>query len=333
MSDDLPDINVTRGEKALATVLVDLPADRRAVGVLRAARPSSAGTARADDLPSSGAIDATRQRSTGAQPRETRSDTRERPTSRHARSTAPTSTPTHPRPPARARSCAPATGSTRRDATETRRPPTERTVGRRRGTAERGGHGCAPAGRRTTRRAQHHAAAARLGDARSGSRSAVQHAAPAPLELLCRGVAAIIAATLQALVMAGDYLGDEIDLDESGPLVIAVVGMVFTIARARRPGALPGQARAAPAGPPRPVPVLRLSAQRRGSHCEGCGRATIAPCATCEADAPGRHGALRRLRGHLSLRDRLGASISRLRILPVGPLGSSSGNQILRGYL
>ena len=28
-----------------------------------------------------------------------------------------------------------------------------------------------------------------------------------------------------------------------------------------------------------------------------------------------------------------GTSISRLRILPVGPLGSSSSNQILRGYL
>ena len=28
-----------------------------------------------------------------------------------------------------------------------------------------------------------------------------------------------------------------------------------------------------------------------------------------------------------------GTSISRLRILPVGPLGSSSTNQILRGYL
>jgi hypothetical protein len=28
-----------------------------------------------------------------------------------------------------------------------------------------------------------------------------------------------------------------------------------------------------------------------------------------------------------------GTSISRLRILPVGPFGSSSGNQILRGYL
>src|SRR4051794_6390456 len=28
-----------------------------------------------------------------------------------------------------------------------------------------------------------------------------------------------------------------------------------------------------------------------------------------------------------------GTSTSRLRILPVGPLGSSSGNQILRGYL
>jgi hypothetical protein len=96
------------------------------------------------------------------------------------------------------------------------------------------------------------------------------------------GVAAIIAATLQALVMACDYLGEEIDFDELGPLVIALAGTAFTLV------ALIGLERY----------LVRRAPRRRvrkgqcpfcaypvtGRHCEGCGRATIAPCGTCEQD-------------------------------------------------
>jgi hypothetical protein len=96
------------------------------------------------------------------------------------------------------------------------------------------------------------------------------------------GVAAIIAATLQALVMAFDYLGDEIDFDELGPLVIALAGIAFTllalvalerylVRRAPRRRVRKGQC------PFCAYPVT-------GRHCEGCGRATLAPCTTCEAD-------------------------------------------------
>ena len=49
------------------------------------------------------------------------------------------------------------------------------------------------------------------------------------------------------------------------------------------------------------------------------------------APSPTRAISLGRLRYFASTSD--GTSISRLRILPVGPLGSSSRNQIVRGYL
>ena len=97
------------------------------------------------------------------------------------------------------------------------------------------------------------------------------------------GVAAIIAATLQALVMAFDYFGDEIDLDESGPLVIAIAGTIFTLLafvglqrylarRAPRRRVRRGQ-----------CPYCAYPVRHGGTHCEGCGRETVAPCATCSA--------------------------------------------------
>ena len=97
------------------------------------------------------------------------------------------------------------------------------------------------------------------------------------------GIAAIIAATLQALVMAFDYLGDEIDLDESGPLVIAIAGIVFTLLAFA--GLQRYLARRAPRRRVRKgqCPFCAYPVNAHGTHCEGCGRATIAPCATCEA--------------------------------------------------
>ena len=98
------------------------------------------------------------------------------------------------------------------------------------------------------------------------------------------GVAAVIAATAQAVVMAGDYLGDEIDLGEDGPLVIALAGITASLL------ALVGLERyLAKRAPRRRVrrgqcPYCAYPVREGGSHCEGCGRATVAACATCSAE-------------------------------------------------
>lgn len=98
------------------------------------------------------------------------------------------------------------------------------------------------------------------------------------------GVAAISAVTIQALVMAGDYLGDEIDLDETGPLVIAVVGVLASVL------ALVGLERYLARRAPRrrvrrgQCPYCAYPVRENARHCEGCGRATIAACATCDQD-------------------------------------------------
>jgi len=98
------------------------------------------------------------------------------------------------------------------------------------------------------------------------------------------GVAAVIAATAQAVVMAGHYLGQEIDLTESGPLVIAIAGTTASML------ALVGLERyLAKRAPRRRVrrgqcPYCAYPARAGGTHCEGCGRETVAACATCSAD-------------------------------------------------
>jgi hypothetical protein len=98
------------------------------------------------------------------------------------------------------------------------------------------------------------------------------------------GVASVIAATIQALVMAGDYLGDEFDFDESGPLVIAIVGTTATML------SLVGLERYLARRAPRrrvrrgQCPYCAYPVRDAGTHCEGCGRATVAACATCSAD-------------------------------------------------
>ncbi len=108
------------------------------------------------------------------------------------------------------------------------------------------------------------------------------------------GVAAIIAATTQALVMAGQYLGDEIDWQDTGPLWIAIAGITASLL------ALVGLerylARRAPRRRVRKGQCPFCAYPVNGAHCEGCGRATVAPCATCSARAPRGHGALRRVR-------------------------------------
>jgi hypothetical protein len=84
--------------------------------------------------------------------------------------------------------------------------------------------------------------------------------------------------------MAGDYLGDEIDLGEDGPLVIALAGITASLL------ALVGLERyLAKRAPRRRVrrgqcPYCAYPAREGGKHCEGCGRATVAACTTCSAE-------------------------------------------------
>lgn len=95
---------------------------------------------------------------------------------------------------------------------------------------------------------------------------------------------ALIGATaVLAIGMAGDYTGSFIEFDEVGPLAISIAGIALTLVAfvalqrflAKR------------------VPIRRV---RRGEcsfcgfplhgtrHCEGCGRAAIASCSSCQRD-------------------------------------------------
>jgi hypothetical protein len=94
------------------------------------------------------------------------------------------------------------------------------------------------------------------------------------------GLAAVGFAALLALFMAGDYVTDYVDPLELGPLVLALVGIAFTIlafAALQRYLA-------------RRVPIRRVRKREcpfcgfpvgENEHCEGCGRVVVAECATC----------------------------------------------------
>lgn len=95
--------------------------------------------------------------------------------------------------------------------------------------------------------------------------------------------------------MAADYTDSFIAFDEVGPLAISIVGIALTLVAfvvlqrflAKR------------------VPARRV---RRGEcpfcgypvrgkpHREGCGRAVIASCSSCQGRSPGRHASLCQLR-------------------------------------
>jgi hypothetical protein len=93
--------------------------------------------------------------------------------------------------------------------------------------------------------------------------------------------AALVAATILALVLSVDYLTDYWNPSELGILVLSVIGVAATVAAywvlqryiARR---VPGRRVRRGQCPFCGFPV-------RGDHCEGCGRDVIAPCARCEA--------------------------------------------------
>lgn len=94
------------------------------------------------------------------------------------------------------------------------------------------------------------------------------------------GFAFVAFAAVLALVMAGDYVTDYVDLLELGPLLLSLTGIVLTLAvfwwlqryLARR---IPQRRVRKGECPFCGYPV------RGGDHCEGCGRAVVGECTTC----------------------------------------------------
>jgi hypothetical protein len=94
------------------------------------------------------------------------------------------------------------------------------------------------------------------------------------------GFALVGFATLLALVMAGDYVTDYIDVEQLGPLVLSIAGIALTLAvfwwlqryLARR---VPQRRVRRGECPFCGYPV------RGGEHCEGCGRTVLGECTTC----------------------------------------------------
>jgi hypothetical protein len=94
------------------------------------------------------------------------------------------------------------------------------------------------------------------------------------------GFAAVGAATVQALVMAGDYTTDYIDVGSSGPFLLSAAGIVLTL------GSFVGLQRYLA----RRMPARRVRKHEcpfcgfpvgDNSHCEGCGRAVRGECGRC----------------------------------------------------
>jgi hypothetical protein len=95
-------------------------------------------------------------------------------------------------------------------------------------------------------------------------------------------------AALLALIMAGDYIGHHIDVEQLGPLVLSIVGIGLTL------GAFWWLQRYLA----RRIPQRRVRKgecpfcgypARGGEHCEGCGRSVLGECASCHE--PRRVGA------------------------------------------
>ena len=92
--------------------------------------------------------------------------------------------------------------------------------------------------------------------------------------------AVVASAALLALVMAGDYLTDHIDVQQLGPLVLSLAGVALTLAAfwwlqgylARR---IPQRRVRKGECPFCGYPV------RGGEHCEGCGRTVVGECTAC----------------------------------------------------
>ena len=103
------------------------------------------------------------------------------------------------------------------------------------------------------------------------------------------GMAFVAYAAILALVGAGDYMTDYFDPIDLGPLVLSLVGIVatliaFVVLQRYLAKRLPSRRVRKSECPFCGFPV------RGNTHCEGCGRDVIAPCARC--NEPRRVGAL-----------------------------------------
>jgi hypothetical protein len=97
---------------------------------------------------------------------------------------------------------------------------------------------------------------------------------PAALALI--GATAVLAVT-----MAGDYTGSFIEFDEVGPLAISIAGIVLTLAAFIALQRF--LAKRVPARRVRRGECSFCGFPLRGTpHCEGCGRAAIASCSSCQ---------------------------------------------------
>jgi len=103
-------------------------------------------------------------------------------------------------------------------------------------------------------------------------------------------VSLVAAAAVLTLIMAADYVTDYVDPADLGPILLSITGGALTIGafvllqrylRRRLPYRRVRHARCPFCGYP----------TRGNRFCEGCGRAVVAECTTCEADR--RVGALR----------------------------------------
>lgn len=96
-------------------------------------------------------------------------------------------------------------------------------------------------------------------------------------------IAVVAYAAILALVFAVDYITDYVDPLDLGPLVLALFGIAATLL------AFVGLQRYLA----RRLPVRRVRKRecqfcgypvRDTTHCEGCGRETVASCSACGAD-------------------------------------------------
>jgi len=91
------------------------------------------------------------------------------------------------------------------------------------------------------------------------------------------------ATTVMAILMAGEYAGSYLALDEVGPLAISIAGIALTLAAFVALQRF--LAKRIPARRVRRGECSFCGFPLRGTpHCEGCGRAAVASCSSCQRD-------------------------------------------------
>jgi hypothetical protein len=91
------------------------------------------------------------------------------------------------------------------------------------------------------------------------------------------------ATAILACVMAGDYMGSYIEFEEVGPLAISIVGIGLTLAAFAALQRFLAKRVPARRVRRRECPFCGFPVGDK-PHCEGCGRAVIASCSSCQKD-------------------------------------------------